>query len=419
MMRLAYLVSQYPASNHTFILREIHQLRALGFEIHIASIRSCDRKPESLTPEERADYQNTFYVLSQGAGGVLSAHLATFLSRPANYLATLLYALRLSRFNLKAALSNIFYFAEAVVVGHWMKQKQITHFHCHFSSTVGLFLSKAFPVTMSITVHGPAEFNDVVGFYLPEKVRQSVFITAISNYGRSQLMRISQPSEWDKLEVSPLGVDPSLFAPRPHRHSPDVFEILCVARLAPVKAQHILIDAVARLLQQGRRLRLRLVGGGPSADSLKAEVARRGLTEQIRIEGPLNQDRVREIYQQTDLFALASFAEGVPVVLMEAMAMEIPCVSTFVNGIPELIRDGVDGLLVPPSDSALLAQAIARLMDDEALRLRLGQSARQRVIDRYDLAKNTHRLAQIFTQHLGVVAEHSAQEALSNVGRVS
>ena len=172
----------------------------------------------------------------------------------------------------------------------------------------------------------------------------------------------------------------------------------------PAKGQHILLHAMARLLGEGRKLRLRFVGDGPDRQSLEREVEELSISGSVVFEGAVNQDWIRGLYQNADIFVLPSFAEGIPVVLMEAMAMEIPVVTTFVNGIPELIRHTIDGLLVAPSDEEGLAAALASLMDDAALRERLGKAGRLRVIDRYHLGRNTQRLARIFQRRLGGAA---------------
>ena len=182
--------------------------------------------------------------------------------------------------------------------------------------------------------------------------------------------------------------------------APDTFDIISVAQLTPVKAQHILIDAVARLVQEGREVRLRLVGEGADRSSLENHIFECGLSAKVRLEGALNQDYLRNLYHESDVFALASFAEGVPVVLMEAMAMEIPCVATWIAGIPELIQDGVDGLLVAPSDVDQLSTAIRRLMDDPDLRTRIAIAGRRKIIDKYNLSVNTGRLAEVFERVL-------------------
>jgi glycosyltransferase involved in cell wall biosynthesis len=392
------LVSQYPAVHHTFILREILELRRLGFDIHVASIRAADRPFERLAPDERDEQRRAFYVKPKGASGVIAANILVFFTRPFRYLRAFAYSLRLAGLNARAALFNLAYLAEAAVIADWMRSKDLTHLHMHFTSTVGLLAGHLAPLRLSVTIHGPDEFTDPRSFYLAEKIRTFHLLCTISEYGRSQLMRFSDQAQWAKFRVARLGVDPALYAPRPFRENPSPFEILFVGRLAPVKGPHILIAALDRLVRQGRSVRLRFAGDGPERPGLERNVAERGLAQHVIFEGWQNADRVRALYQQADIFALPSFAEGIPVVLMEAMAMEIPCVSTRITGIPELIRDQVDGLLVTPSSDEELAAAIARLLDDSELRRRLGESARQRILENYDLRHNTAQLGSIFRE---------------------
>ena len=401
--RLAYLVSRYPAISHTFILREVAELRRLGISIDVASINGLDRPLDQLTAEERSEAGRTYYVKKAGPAGAAAAHFATMLSRPAGYFRGAWFALRLAGTDLRGAAMSFFYFVEAVMIGRWMLSRSLHHLHIHFATpaaTVGLILTRVFPITLSITVHGPDEFYDVPGYRLAEKVGASRLLCAIGLFARSQLMRISSALDWKKIEVTPLGVDPELFTPRPFRADFDHFEVLCVGRLVPAKGQHILLSAIARLIAEGRAMRLRFVGDGPDRSSLEEAARAHGIEDFVIFEGSVNQDRIRDLYQRAEVFALASFAEGIPVVLMEAMAMEIPCVTTWITGIPELIRDAVDGILVPPSDDAALAAAIARLMDDCELRRRIGQAGRKRVIEKYNLRKNVAYLAEVFRARL-------------------
>ena len=193
-----------------------------------------------------------------------------------------------------------------------------------------------------------------------------------------------------------MGVDPQVFRPAAARGGPSPFRILCVGRLTPAKGQHLLVDAVARLGAEGRDVHLHVVGTGVDRDSLERQTGRAAASRWVTFEGAVNQDRIRDFYAMADAFCIPSFAEGLPIVLMEAMAMEIACVTTNINAIPELIRDGVDGLLVAPSDLDALVEALRSLIDDPALRRRLGASGRQRVIEHYDLATNVERLARTF-----------------------
>ena len=403
-IRLAYLVSRYPAVSHTFILREALRLRELGFEIETASINPPDQPLEKLTAAERAETERTYYIKQHGLWGAMAAQWITLTTQPSGFFRGLRFALRLGGTDLKKLAYSVFYFAEALMIGQWMRRRGLTHLHVHFATpaaAVALIARLIFPITFSMTVHGPDEFYDAPGYYLTEKIAAASFICCIGYYARSQLMKLSPPDHWDKFEISPLGVDPALFTPRPFQANPQPFEIICVGRLTPAKGQAILLDAIARLRREGRHLRLRIVGDGPDRAMLERFAAENELGDAAIFTGAVNQDQIRELYAAADVFALASFAEGIPVVLMEAMAMTIPCVTTWITGIPELIRNGEDGLLVAPSDAEGLAAAIARLMDDPELRCRLGEAGRDRVSDKYHLNRNIDRLAAIFRRRLG------------------
>jgi glycosyltransferase involved in cell wall biosynthesis len=399
-MKLGYLVSQYPAVNHTYLLREIRGLRALGFDITVISVAPPDRPPERLTVEERAEAAATRAVKTASPGRILAAHLATLVTRPLGYLRGLATALSLGG-GFRATLFNLLYFAEAVVAGRWFSEAGVRHFHVHYSSTVGLLLARLYPLTMSVTFHGRAEFVDPAGFHLRRKVAASAFVCAISFFGRSRLMMACEPALWDRIEITRLGVDTESLSPGEFRWSPDPFEILSVGQLVPIKAHRLLLAALRRVVDQAPRVRLRLVGDGPERRALEDMTAALGLQGHVIFEGMLNHDRVRELYRRADLFVLPSFEEGLPVVLMEAMAAGVACVATCVAGIPELIRDGESGLLVAPSDSDGLAAAILRLIRDPDLRRRLGLAARRRVVEDYNLERNIAALAAVFRRRLG------------------
>jgi glycosyltransferase involved in cell wall biosynthesis len=403
-IRIAYLVSRYPAISHTFILREICALRNLGFEIHVASINHIDRPIAQLTETERVEMSNTFYIKQAGIFGALTAHLQTFFTHPLRYLHGLWFAIRLGGSNLKKILYSFFYFVEAVMVGQWLKKHQMNHLHVHFgmaAATVGMITSRIFPVEFSLTIHGPDEFYDVYQNHLPQKIVYAKFICCISQFARSQLMMLSSPSYWDKFEISPLGVDPQVFFQTTPKNmsSPHIFQILCVGRLVPVKGQFVLLQAVEHLIAQGRKLHVYFVGDGPDRHYLENTVQKNNLQPYITFAGAVNQDRILQFYHQADAFVLASFAEGVPVVLMEAMAMQIPCVTTQITGIPELIHPG-EGLLVAPSDVVGLTRAIAKLIDDPEFSRKMGLAARVSVMQHYHLQTNTQHLANIFSQQL-------------------
>lgn len=409
--RLGYLVSCYPAVSHTFILREVLQLRKMGFEIESASINNPDRAQSAMNLEELAETSQTYYVKKAGIGGAFIAHLVG-LVHPLCYLRSLMFALRLGGSNVHQILFGLFYFTEALMLDRWMKSRNIHHLHVHFAtaaSNVALILKHYAPITLSLTVHGPDEFYDTRGQWLTQKIAAADFIICIGSFARSQLMYLSPQDQWEKFYECPLGVDPEFYNPPKHNKSPlksnnEPFTILCVGRLVAAKGQRILIDACAEIAANGQQIRLVLIGSGPDEAALKAKVTAANLSSLVHFTGALNQQEVREWYQKADLFALASFAEGIPVVLMEAMASGLPCVSTRITGIPELIRDGIDGLLVSPSSCAELVDAIKLLIADEDLRQQLALSGRARIEDKYEITKNITHLGQIFRSNLGAAS---------------
>lgn len=402
--RLAYLVSAYPATSHTFILREVLGLRRLGFAIATASINADPRPLDRLTDEERCEREQTYVVKKHGILGALAAHAWAIARHPIGYCRGLVAAMRRSHSPASFAW-NFFHFTEALMVGRWMAGQNLSHLHVHFATAAASVASLArisLPITLSMTVHGPDEFANVRAEHFAEKVAACDFIVCISNFARSQTMQHSSPSDWHKMSVVRLGVEAASFAPCCTRLiNPESLTLLCVGRLTPAKGQHLLLETLARIKATGRgKIRLVMVGDGPDAASLKALAQRLGISELVRFTGALNQSEVRAFYKTADAFVLPSFAEGVPVVLMEAMASALPCLSTRIAGIPELIEDGKDGLLVPPSDIDALAKQIVALADDRELRQRLGEAGRLKVAAVYDLERNVGQLAETFRQHL-------------------
>lgn len=312
-------------------------------------------------------------------------------------------ALRLGWKNPRHLPLHLFYWVESLLVSQWIRKQRIRHLHVHFATqvaTVGLITAKGFGIPFSLTVHGPDEFDDTVHFHLAEKLEAARFVVCIGHFCKSQLLKLCAPAHWPKFQVVPLGVDPAEFVPAAAVPMRLAFEVICVGRLVPQKGQAILVEAVARLAATHPGIHLRLVGDGPDRKALENQVDRLGIREKVTFEGSVNRDRIAGLLSNASLFVLASFAEGIPVALMEAMAREIPVISTYIAGIPELIRPEVDGLLVPPSDVDALAAAIARLADEPDLRSRLGRAGRQRVLERYDLGVNLDRLADVFRNRL-------------------
>ena len=397
------------------VLREVRKLRTLDFEICTASINCPARSYVDLSTEERREILQTFYVKGSSLTRALRTHIQIFLKSPSSYLRGLAFAFKIGL--RRGLLYPLLYFTEALLVGSWMKSQDLAHLHVHLANaaaSVALIVRQVFDTDVSMTVHGPDEFYDVDGQLLRQKIADSAFLICISQFTRSQLMSISAPHDWCKLELVRCGVDCAQFQPLPRRSRSSCFELLCVARLVPIKGHLVLLAALSNLARKGKNFQLRLVGDGPLREQLRRKAEHLGLGPLILFEGNVPQSRVRTLCETADAFVLPSFAEGVPIALMEAMAMELPCIATFVGGIPELIRHEVDGILVMPSDKQGLALSIERLISDPELCRRLGASGRSRIIEHYNLDRNVECLASVFTsrlEHAGKVSKSSCDAA--------
>lgn len=391
---MAYLVSRYPAVSHTFILREVQRLRQLGHVIHAASINDPDRAVADMDPVERAEAQSTYFVKRDGMRGAAAALAYWMRKSPLAMLAILRQAQRLAPGRL-----GIGYAAEAAMIGRWMASTRLEHLHVHFANaaaTVGLLVKQLTGCHLSCTVHGPDEFDDVPGQHLASKVAGFDRIICISQFAKGQLMRIGRPQDWDKIQVCRLGVDPDDFPRVSRARSAGPLRLLCVGRLTPAKGQILLVQALAGLRSRGLQARLTMVGHGPDRERIEAQVRSLGLAGLVRFTGPLRPDQVRGEMAGADVFVLPSLAEGIPVVLMEAMATGLPTISTPVNGIPELISHGQSGLLATPGCVDSLVAQIEAVAVSTSLRHRLAEAGRAQVLSHFDLGVNTARLGLIF-----------------------
>jgi colanic acid/amylovoran biosynthesis glycosyltransferase len=395
-MRIAYLISQYPAINHTYILGEIQGLRKQGLTVDTISISAPDRPLSELNDTEKAEQAGTFYVKRRGVVAMAVAHLSLLLRAPLRYVGGLAFALRMSGFTPGEVPRWLLFFVQAVLVGQQVEKLGLNRLHVHYASSVGLLVGRLFPILVSHTIHGSGEFENPRTFRLREKTHFAQMICTISRFGRSQVWRFSDPEDWGKVEVCPLGVDVRRFQQRGGRSRDDgVFELITVGQLAPAKGQHIMVEAVSLLRRRGMPVRLRLVGDGAMRRSLEEQAKRLGVEEDVIFAGFRNNAQLSDLYRDADAFVMSSFAEGLPVAMMEAMAMGLPCLASRITGIPELVADGETGILVTPSDAAELAAAVERLRNDRELRQRMGEAGRRKVELEYNIETNTARLAQI------------------------
>lgn len=385
--RIAYLTGEYPKVSHTFIQREAEALRARGLEVLTCSVRQV--APENLTgAEERAAQDTTFYLLAAARNPLrlLGAHLGALIAQPGRYLRTLALAWRTRAPGLRAALYQLIYFAEAGVLVQELQRRGVQHLHNHFadsSCTVAMLAGSLGNIPFSFTMHGPTEFFEVARWRLDEKIARATFVACISHFCRSQLMIYADPGDWPKLHIVHCGVQPERYGTPPER-APGK-RLVFVGRMAAVKGVPVLLDAVARLHAQDPEVSLTLVGDGPDRSLIESRIAELGLGGAVTITGYLSQDGVAEQLAQADIFVLPSFAEGVPVVLMEAMVTGLPVVTTRIAGIPELVQDGTNGFVVPPGCANSLATALERLLADPELRSQFGATGQAHVAAEYNI----------------------------------
>lgn len=408
--RIAYLLSRYPAISHTFFLKEVLGLRGRGLTIETASINLPDRSTEALPPVEAAEARQTFYVKPKGFFSAGLRVLAAAFMNPAVTLRGVLAALRLGGWDVKSRAFAFFYLAEALLVGRWMRQRSLDHLHVHFGgavATVGMLTAEAWQIPWSITLHGPDEFFDQDAFYLRQKIQSASFVVCISDFCRSQVLRIAPGLEDRRLDVVRLGVD--CVALQPKRELPNEtadasqsssLQLVCTGRMVAAKGHRILLQALASLGASGIEFSCALIGDGPERSSLESLSAHLGIADRVRFLGAMAHTETLGEVARADVFVLASFAEGLPVALMEAMALGVPCISTTIAAIPELILDGENGLLVSPANPEVLCKALSKLALDSDLRRHLGRKARTTVEADYNLANNLDLLAGTWRRRL-------------------
>jgi len=399
--RVAYMTGEYPRATDTFIQREVATLRRLGHTIETFSIRKPASR-EVVSPEVQAERERTFYVLPASLPRIFAAHAGLLFKSPGRYVAGLRLAMKIRPPGLKAFARQLAYFAEAGVVAQRVRQLNLQHLHNHFSNSscsVAVMAATMGRFTFSFTMHGPAEFFEPHVWRIDEKIRRALFVNCISHFARSQAMVFAPVDTWDKLHIVHCGVDPAEFEVSDAR-SKSGSQLLFVGRLAAVKGLPILLQAIASLREAHPHLTLSLAGDGPDRQMLEKLAVDLDIADRVKFLGYQSQSQVRALLQQTDIFVMTSFAEGVPVVLMEAMAAGVPVIATRIAGVPELVQDGKTGVLIPPGDVAATAVAIDELLSDGDLRSRLTEAGRAKVEREFNINSESMWLAQILTAAL-------------------
>lgn len=395
-MKLAYILNTYPEGSHTFIRREIAALERRGFDV----LRFAMRKPSGalVDPLDRAEQAKTHFVLEQGAPALFGALARQSVSNLSPVLRAVRLAWSGARRADRGALRHAAYFAEACHLARRFQSAGVQHIHAHFgtnAATVAMLAGTLTGIPFSFTVHGPEEFDRPEALDLPEKLRRSAFAIAVSQFGRSQLCRWVDSELWGRIKVVHCGIDPADFdGPS---SLPQEKRLVCIGRFAEQKGHMALIEAMALLGDADPGLKLVLVGDGPMRGTVERAIQEHGLGEKVEITGWLDSAGVRRELARAQALVMPSFAEGLPVAIMEAMAMQRPVIATYIAGIPELVRPGETGWLVPAGDAQALAEAMRDLAAAPLDRLEeMGSHARARALERHNIDTEAERLASLF-----------------------
>ena len=394
---VAYLVNQYPKVSHTFIRREILALERRGVTVHRFAIRGWDA--EVVDPVDRDERDRTRYVLKDGLGPLAVAVVRVFARGPGAALRAMRAALAMSRRSVRPWPYHLVWFAHACRLRLWLEGTGVTHLHAHFgtnSADVAHLLGLLGGPPYSFTVHGADESDNARVLSFPRKVAAARFVVTVSRYTRAQMMRQLPSRDWPKLKVVHCGLEEDFFAAEP-APQPAQPMLLCIGRLCVEKGHGTLLDAIAAL---GRpEVRVVLAGDGELRAQIEAMIAKLGLGSQVRITGWIDSAEVRRLIGEATAVVQPSLMEGLPVVLMEAMAQGRPVVSTFIAGIPELVEQGRTGWLVPAGDAEALARALAEVLDTSAVRLdEMGRAGIARARTRHHIDTEAGRLAALFAR---------------------
>ena len=396
-LHVAYLLNQYPKVSHRFIRREILALEESGVQVERIALRGWD----AVVPDaaDEAERKRTKYILKDGPMPVLLATVRTLITAPIKFLRALRLAYRRGRIADRSALHPLICIMEACHLLELMRAARVSHVHAHFGTNgaeVAMLARRLGGPPYSFTVHGPEEFDRPELLGIRDKVAGSKFVVAVSSYGCSQLQRFVDPSSWGKVKRVHCGLDQTLLfrQAKPLLATP---KLVCVGRLSPQKGHLLLVQAASKLADKRINFQLVLAGDGELRPQIEQAISAKGLRSQVHITGWISGERVLQEMEAARALVLPSFAEGLPVVIMEAMAVGRPVLATYVAGIPELVRDGREGWLVPAGDVDALAECMEAILQAPVAQLaRMGEAARARVRERHSIDASATALARAF-----------------------
>ena len=396
-MKIAYFVNHYPKVSHSFIRREINALERQGIEVDRYAIRTDTA--ELVDERDKAELKKTRLLLKQPFWMFIQALFLQLVKSPLHFFRTLATTIKIGWNSDRGLVRNLFYFLEACLLEKWLSRSGASHVHAHFgtNSAAVVMLSRLLGgLPYSFTVHGPIEFDKPESISLGEKIKHADFVVAISSFGKSQIFRWIPHDQWDKVEIVHCGLENAFhdIDAQPARQNR---KLVCVGRLDEQKGQLLLVEAAVKLADEGEDFQLVLVGDGPMRADIEALIENHNIGSKITITGWVSSDRVREELLDCTALVLPSFAEGLPVVIMEAMALGRPVVTTYIAGIPELVIPGENGWLIPAGSLGSLIAAMREVLhaSDEDIQT-MGEHARQRVIERHNIDTEAKKLARLF-----------------------
>lgn len=401
-VKITYLINQYPKVSHSFIRREIIALEEQGITIHRVAIRGWDADiADKLDEVERS---KTSYLLLGGVKSILISGFRAFIKKPFLFISALKKVFLFSSGSEKNFFYHLIYLLEACKLVELCKQQNSNHIHAHFgtnSSELAYFAHALGGIDFSFTVHGPEEFDKPVTLHLSEKLTRAKFVAAISNFTRSQLFRWVEYKDWNKIHVVHCGLDRSFFAETESNIavSTEYRNLLCIGRLCEQKGQLLLVEAIKRVIEKGINVHLTLAGDGEMRTEVEALIKRYNLNDFVMITGWISSDEVKVLLHKADAMVLPSFAEGLPVAIMEAMACRTPVLSTYIAGIPELVQNSVNGWLFPAGSIDQIVTTIEEFMSTSEEQLEaICESAYRSVLEHHSIDTEAAKLVNLFRQ---------------------
>jgi glycosyltransferase involved in cell wall biosynthesis len=407
---IAYLARNLPTFPETFVVREIVALRRLGLEIKTFSLYPSDA---AVRHPEAPDLVREVEVLIQPRNPLFwLAHLFLALRFPKRYFHCLYAYVLIADGTWQSRWHSLKYFMVAPFAAWRLRRAGIKHLHAHFANaatSVALMAATLAGISFSFTAHAFDIFIDKL--LMPAKLSAAAFVACISSYNVRFLREHYPEARKAHVVVVRNGLDTARFRPHPHPLGVPPC-VIAVGRLVETKGFHTLVEACALLRDQGIDCQCLIIGEGPEAGRLNHMIKDLDVADRVILKGKLPPDVTVSYYQQADILAMPSCvrnqdADGIPTVLIEAMAMEIPVVGTRVSGIPELVLDGETGLLIAPDDAAALAAALARLLQDQSLARRLARAGRDLVVSQFNGENSARQLRDLFA-----IAIESRQKSL-------